>query len=244
MSTQFHVTQEAFSGPLDLLLALIEKRKLLINDIALAEVTDDFLRYVEQHPEYPVAETANFILIGSTLLLIKSKSLLPILALTDEETVSIEELELRLKKLELFKRVALEVADQFNKQPLFSRRPNKRRPVEFSPDGSMTKENLEEAIRRVLNNLPDPTPRTPQVTVDRVISLEEMVTRLTERMNSALRSSFRDFASMQGEGKVNIVVSFLAMLELVKQGIIRVEQRAHFEDITMEQDALGVPHYG
>ena len=73
----FTVKTQSFEGPLDLLLDLIEKRKLFINDISLVKVTDDFIAHVRQFENLPMAESAHFILVASTLLLIKSKSLLP-----------------------------------------------------------------------------------------------------------------------------------------------------------------------
>jgi segregation and condensation protein A len=244
VTAPFHVQQDAYQGPLDLLLALIEKRKLLINDISLAEVADDFIRYVEQHPEFPVSQTANFILTGSTLLLIKSKSLLPVLSLTSEEQESIEDLEQRLKLLEIYKRLAPVVQSTFGKTVLFERRPTYRRIVEFSPDASMNLSELQNAMERVLHNLPTLKQPIPETTVQKVMSLEEMVDRLTERMNSSLRTSFREFAGSHGDAKVHVVISFLAMLELVKQGILRVEQEGQFGDIVMESDKVGVPRYG
>src|SRR4051812_32375972 len=94
---KFLVKHEQFEGPLDLLLSLIEKRKLFINDISLAKVADDFINHIKNFEQFPIGESANFILIASTLLLIKSKSLLPTLQLTEEEQGSIEDLETRLK---------------------------------------------------------------------------------------------------------------------------------------------------
>lgn len=244
VNAPFHVTQEAFSGPLDVLLALIEKRKLLINDIALAEVTDDFLQYISAHPDFPTAETANFILVGSTLLLIKSKSLLPVLAFTEEEVESMDDLERRLKELEVYKRVGLSLRARYGSTMLYSRSTIRRtRVVEFSPDRTMTLESLHEAMFRVIRQLPAPKEPVEEAVVERVMSLEDMVSRLTDRLNDSLRTSFREFAGSTGEGRIHIVVSFLAMLELVKQGIIRVEQQSHFEDIIMEQDTVGLPRY-
>jgi segregation and condensation protein A len=211
VAAPFHVQQEAFQGPLDLLLALIEKRKLLINDISLANVADDFIHYVEQHPEFPLSQTANFVLVGSTLLLIKSKSLLPVLTLTEEEQDSIEDLEHRLKQLEVYKRIAAE---------------------------------LNTAMDRVLRGLPSEKVPVPEAIVERVMSLEEMIDQLAERVNSSIRTSFREFSQSRGEAKVHVVVSFLAMLELVKQGLVRVEQESQFGDIVMENDQVGVPRYG
>ena len=81
----FAIKTETFEGPLDLLLHLIEKRQFFINDIALAKVTDDFIAYIQERKDMPMGEVAQFIVVASTLLLIKSKSLLPVLDLTEEE---------------------------------------------------------------------------------------------------------------------------------------------------------------
>ena len=81
----FTVKTKDFEGPLDLLLDLIEKRKFFINDLSLAKVTDDFIAHIQQFENLPMGESAHFILVASTLLLIKSRSLLPQLNLTEEE---------------------------------------------------------------------------------------------------------------------------------------------------------------
>src|SRR5210317_1605912 len=91
----FQIKTEVFEGPLDLLLQLVEKRKLFINDVSLAKVTEDYIDYVNAVERFPMADAAQFILIASTLLLLKSKSLLPSISLTDEEEESIENLERR-----------------------------------------------------------------------------------------------------------------------------------------------------
>ncbi|HEU5114521.1 MAG TPA: segregation/condensation protein A, partial [Candidatus Paceibacterota bacterium] len=85
----------------------------------------------------------------------------------------------------------------------------------------------------------------PKVVVDKVISLEQMISNLTKRVAESLRMSFREFTGQSGTGvkKVDVIVSFLAMLELVKQGIINVTQERHFEDIQMETETVGVPKY-
>ena len=74
---EYTVKTEAFEGPLELLLNLIEKRKLFISDISLAQVADDYIEYINKQEDFPMASTADFILVASTLVLIKSKSLLP-----------------------------------------------------------------------------------------------------------------------------------------------------------------------
>jgi segregation and condensation protein A len=240
----YTIRTDVYNGPLELLLSLIEKRKLLINDISLAEVADDYLKYLERHQDFPLAETAQFVLVGSTLLLIKSKSLLPVLSLTQEEQDSIEDLERRLKLLDKYKTIGRTLAELYKTKRLFTRRTVRRREPEFSPDEHITTNSINTAIRDVLAHLPKGKPKLAETTVKKVVSLEDMMEQLSERINQSMQISFRQFASDAPEGRLNVIVSFLAMLELVRQGVIRVEQEAAHGDIRMEQNAVGVPRYG
>ncbi|HEU0080435.1 MAG TPA: ScpA family protein [Candidatus Paceibacterota bacterium] len=247
----FTVKQEHFEGPLDLLLDLIEKRKLFVSDVSLAKVADDYIAYVKNLADFPVADSAQFILTASTLLLIKSKSLLPTLDLTVEEQASIDDLNRRLRIYERMRELSLRIKPLFGARILFARGERRLEPV-FSPDADMTAENFLAAAGRVLASLPK-REFLPKVVVDKVISLEEMITNLTQRVSENLRMSFRQFAGAVGGAgqagsaapaeKVNIIVSFLAMLELVKQGVINVSQERHFDDIQMETETVGVPKY-
>ena len=82
MTTKFVVSTQNFTGPLETLFNLIEERRLAVSDVSLAEVTDAYLSYVEKLPSLPLGETAQFVLVASTLLLIKSRMLLPSLELS------------------------------------------------------------------------------------------------------------------------------------------------------------------
>jgi len=237
----FVVKQQTFEGPLDLLLSLIEKRKLHINDISLANVADDYIEYLKSLGQFPIGDSANFILIASTLLLIKSKSLLPNLVLTEEEQGNVEDLERRLKILENIKALSAHVKERFGNNIIFTPLVRKREPV-FSPDQSMTLPNIIVALRTVLANVPKKE-LLPQVIVKKIISLEDMIESLTKRVTTSLNMSFREFAKIGTHEKVNVIVSFLAMLELVKQGVISVNQESQFQDIHMESQNLGIPKY-
>ena len=239
---KFKIKTEVFEGPLDLLLSLIEKRKLLINDISLAKVADDFIAHLQNREQFPIKDASDFLVIASTLLLIKSKSLLPTLNLTEEEKTDMHDLELKLKIYKKIKDLSLHIKSNFGKQIIFFPNARKFEPV-FSPDTSMTKENIAKAIFEVIKNLPK-FEKKPQVKVVKAISLEEMITSLTERVKSHLKMSFKEFSGMGKAEKVNVIVSFLAMLELVKEGIIEASQENKFDDIKMESKHVGVPIYG
>lgn len=242
VNDQFKVKTQSFEGPLDLLLDLIEKRKLFINDISLAKVTDDFISHIQQFENLPMGESAHFILIASTLLLIKSKSLLPDLNLTEEEKGDMQDLEVRLKIYKRIKESSKFIQELFAGDMIFSQ--SHARPVSpvFAPDAEFTLEKSLFLLQDLINRLPKKE-KLAQVVVDKVISLEDMIDTLTKRIQGALKMSFKTFAGEHKENKVNFIVSFLAMLELVKQGIVHVTQESNFGDIQMETKDVGVPRY-
>lgn len=237
----YKVKTPVFEGPLELLLNLIEKRKLLINEISLAEVADDFIAYVKDLDKFPVAESANFILVASTLVLIKSRSLLPALELTEEEVGGVAELERRLKIYQRTRELSCHISALFGKNRIFLPAMPERAPI-FSPDGCLTIAFVAELIREILKNLPKPE-KLARAVVEKVISLEETIEHLTQRVSACLKMSFHEFAKVGSEKKVNVIIGFLAMLELVKQGMIVVTQNENFGDIEMETENLGVPKY-
>ena len=241
----YTVKTQVFEGPLDLLLELVTKRKLFVNDVSLSQVTDDFIRYLEEHEEFPIGESAEFIVVASTLMLIKSRSLLPMIKLTDEEEESIHDLEDRLTLYAKVKTLAAGLKNIFSKQIIFEKTPSKFPTVVFSPDSKTDTENLLLALERVIESLPKKE-LLPKVIVKKVISLEEMIVRLSERISQASKISFRKFHGARGaltyEKKVSIIVGFLAMLELVKRGAIRVTQEGR-GDIEMESEAVAIPNY-
>ncbi len=241
--SRFHIKTHVFEGPLDLLLSLIEKRKLLINDISLAKVTDDYIAHIRQFEQYPIAESANFILIASALLLIKSKSLLPNLELSEDEQGSIEDLEKRLKIYQRMKELSLHIKNQFGKEIIFPRQESKNIAPVFSPEPEINPLGIFMALKEVIKNLPKKE-LIPKAIVRQVVSLEEMIETLTVRIKTSLKMSFREFSKMGKEDKVNVIVSFLAMLELVKQGIVSVSQESRFQDIDIHTEHIGVPNYG
>jgi len=244
----YKVKAPTFEGPLELLLSLIEERKFFVNEISLADVTNDYITYIKslslnvgvQHlqnnNEKHIADVSYFILIAATLILIKSKSLLPGLQLTEDEEDKISNLEQRLKLYQIIKNASMEVKNRFGVSVIFS-------PIErvwsdpiFSPDPAVNTLSMLTSVTSVLNNVPKEAVKLPEVEVKKMISLDEMIQSLTERMQDAINMSFKDFSKShgsrdEGEAKVHIIVSFLAMLELVRGGIIDVIQSNSFGDI-------------
>src|SRR3989338_5154060 len=135
---EYQVKTHIFEGPLDTLLSLIEKRKLFINDISLAQVADDYIAYIKSLGDFPIADSAHFILIASTLVLIKSKSLLPNLALSEEEEHSIDDLEARLREYQKYKALSRHLRERFGIHTEYLRLPFKDKVVLFTPDENIS----------------------------------------------------------------------------------------------------------
>lgn len=242
MHDDFKVKIGEIEGPLELILDLIEKRKLHISDVSLSQVADEFIEYIKSFEEFPIQDSADFILVASTLLLIKSKSLLPNLSLTPEEQDNIEDLENRLATYKKYKELSVNVTQRFGNFLYFARE-KRNINIVFAPANDINLSTLKNALVEVLKNVPQKTEKLPKVAITKIISLEEMINRLSDRIKTSLRTSFKDFSGMGKAQKVDVIVSFLAMLELVKQGVVKADQSNNFEDIQIEGENAGVPSY-
>lgn len=242
LKTNFSIATDVYQGPFELVLDLIEARKLLVNDLALASITEDFIQHVRSQATFPVEETANFIQIAATLLLIKSKSLIPDLALTEEEVGDVEDLKHRLEAYEKVREASRELSKIFGTAVMVSAG---ERPVEpvFSPTRDFSAPALAEALARVLMAR-EVVEALPEARVKPLVTIEEMMDKLAKRVQSAMTLSFKDFHGGTKE-KVEVIVSFLALLELVKQGAVAAEQHDAHGDIRISHtEASSTPRYG
>lgn len=240
MSQKFSVATPAFQGPLEALLNLIEERKMSISDISLAEVCDAYLVYVEKLPGLPLGETAQFILVASTLLLIKSRTLLPSLQLSDEERESVEELERRLARYALVRKAAKMLRKEWGKAPLILPSRSPPRPSVFGP-GEISVSRIFVAAQTLVSLLPKPEALAKAV-VAPILKLEDVIVSLKKRLASAFKARFSELT--RSREKHEVIVYFLAMLELVRSGSASVSQEKLFEDITIEIEQAVAPRYG
>lgn len=234
----YQVKTASFEGPLDVLLSLIEKRKLFINEISLASITDDFIQHVQKIDKKDIESYAAFISVAATLILIKSRSLIPNLELTAEEEQDIGALERRLELYQLIKEIGSEIQEKFGKQIVFPRLENNIEMKVFVPDAQITIASMQSAVIEVLKAMPEPEEQKPEIVVMKMRSLEETITDLLDRVKKSIKMSFKEFSASGDYGnhkekKVGVIVSFLAMLELVRQGFMDAFQDEHFTDISL-----------
>ncbi len=249
LENSYKIKTAGFEGPFGLLLSLVEERKLFINDVSLAQVTEDYLKYMNSLPAHAglggssslagklsQAEVSSFIVVAATLILIKSKSLLPNLNLTSEEESDITNLEDRLKLYEIFSKLSENVKNMFGQKMIFAPLERKNNVLVFLPDDQITKESMMVFAREALGRIPKKV-SLQEVEVRKVISMEEMIDRLAERIQHSLSFNFKDFSGVAQtrEERVVVIVGFLAMLEMVRQGLLNATQDNNFEDIIIEK---------
>jgi segregation and condensation protein A len=243
----FQVRLEVFEGPLDLLLKLIERRQLEISKVALAEVAESFLAYLEAHPDMPPGPLASFVWVASKLLWIKSQALLPkppIARPDDEEEDPGDEL---VRRLEAYKRVQ-EAAKWLRsreagglrsyERPVALELPKapKPTPEELGPglDGVTLARLVRMVQRRMQLALLDAPPEGT-ATRGHVITVAEKVSYLRKRLR-ALKDGERlalgeEFVEAAIRSRTELAVLFLAVLEIIRRNHGRAEQDELFGEI-------------
>ena len=227
----YEVRIASFEGPLDLLLQLVEAQKLEITEISLVEVTDPFVAHVRAaEGRLSPQELADFLLVAAKLVYLKSKALLP--TIEDPELEEGPDLATQLKMYQAFVQAAAKLGE-LAKQATTSwgRMKPVQPPVEvaFRPPPGFTTSMLTDSYRSLLRRL-EPLARLPRAAVERVVSLEEKMAHLATRLSQLTRVSFHSFLA-ESESRLEIAVSFLALLELIKQRSVRVEQTDLFSEI-------------
>lgn len=239
--TGFTIRAGSFEGPYDLILDLIDKRKLSVNELSLTQVTDDYIAFVRGHEAFPMEEAAQFIGVAATLLLIKSKSLIPELELSMEEEEDVDDLKRRLLMYEKVREARQELARVFGRSMMVPAGARAPEPM-FAPARDLTIQNLSAALAAALASLEKAEEKLPEVRVRPLVTIEEMMDTLLARVQRAMTLSFTEFSAGDKE-KVEVIVSFLALLELVKQGAVDAAQHDPFADIRITNTSTGVPRY-
>lgn len=218
-----------FSGPLDLLLQLVEKRNLEITEISLAQITQDYLNHLSNESLVPVGELADFLVIASTLLLIKSKSLLPSLKLTEEEESEILNLENKLELYRFFQERGKEILEILKRKNYLFSRPLKEGTSVFLPPKNLTAKDLFLCYKKIIETV-EPEIKLEERKIEKVVSLKERIKELISRLTKGKTFSFDQLVE-EKEKRIELIVTFLAVLHLAKEGMVDVKQEKNFEKI-------------
>lgn len=229
----FTIEHAEFSGPLALLLDVIEKKNLPITTVSLAKVADDFLAYIE-HRDVPSDELADFLIVASRLIYLKSCELMPYLKI-DEEDAAAAKLEDQLRLYQEFVAAAVKLEERYVVNAMFTRPAvkAKERAQSFSPSKNMTLETLRDGFKSILKRL-EPFFTLQESSLERTKSIEERIDELKATLETRAKLKFRDMIAISGT-KREIVVSFLALLELLRRRHITAHQEEHGADIHLER---------
>ena len=232
----YRIELEAFSGPLDLLLYLIRREEVDIYDIPIARITEQYLRAMAVIAELNIELAGEFLVMAATLIEIKSRMMAPEPEQADEEDPEDPRLELvrQLMEYKRFKEAALALTDRAQKRAERFSRPGERVEAdEPAPrpgaTGDLTVWSLLDSFSRILEQTGRRGPH--RIILDN-IPQEELQVELEENVRAAGRMTFGDLFSGQADRSI-LVGMFLALLELVRQQAIRVEQGESFGEIVL-----------
>lgn len=232
--TGFQLRLDSFEGPLDLLLQLIEQEELDITTVSLVQVTDQYLSYLRAAPVTDFEALADFIAIAAKLIFLKSRALLPRAPEEepDEEYEAVgEDLARQLREYRLFKLAAgslKEIQDAgLRAYPRLAPPPDV--PLPLGLDG-VTLDLLTQIFRETLERQPAPKPTG--IIHRQEITLDQKIEEITWELHAAGRLSFRALME-RCRSRTEVIVAFLAVLELIKKLALRAEQDAAFGDIVL-----------
>lgn len=239
------VKLEVFEGPLDLLLHLIDKNKIDIYDIPIVEITNQYMEYIRNMQQEDLNIMSEFLVMAATLLDIKCKMLLPKEMNEDGEEDPRAELVEQLLQYKMYKYMAYELKDRQSdadfmmfKQPTIPEEVQEySEPVDLDKLlGDLTLSRLNEIFKDVMrrqDNKIDPVRSKFGKIEKEEVPLPMKMTYVEEYARSHKRFSFRQLLEEQ-KSKMHVVVTFLAILELMKTGVIRVAQEETFGEIMID----------
>lgn len=231
----YQVKTEHFEGPLDLLLDLIEKEEVDITRVSLAKITDQYLAYINKREDISLHNLTDFLSVAAKLILVKSHALLPLLQLDDEEEEDLHELELQLAALKVFKDHSVIFNDFFeNKKASYGNTGIWGQEAYFCPPEGITADELRRAFLTSLHTIPRVEELEEKIVSD-VISLERRIVSIQKSVQSRAEVAFSEITA-NAKDRSEVVVSFLALLELVKQKIVVARQEGVFDDIVLKNE--------
>ena len=224
-----------YEGPLDLLLELIERAEFDITKISLAKVTDQYLSYLEKIQHYQLEDLASFLIVAARLVQIKSEALLPRPPIREpgEEDPG-DALARQLIAYKRYKQVAVMLAER-EKAGLRSY-VRVSSPVEIDPKIDLTGislQSLQQAMIEALENAPKETSFERDVSIPRV-RVRDKINAIVKALRRSSKLSFGEIVK-GAKSKLEVIVAFLAVLELIKQEQIVAEQDGLFNDIQISQ---------
>lgn len=224
---------EKFQGPLDVLLQLIEKEELSITEISLAAVADQYLSFIQDEEQIEAGELTDFLLVATKLLLLKSKLLLPKEEVDEDDGPALED-QLKIYKEFLDAARKLEVMLKEHKFSYARTKiPFNIEPV-FTPPESLTTQQLRDVLFEFLKSL-EPIVVLPESVMEKTVTLREKMVEIQEKLYRGEQVNFLDMVR-KSRSKTETIISFVALLELIKQKEVVATQGSNFDEILIQKN--------
>ncbi|MEK7657903.1 MAG: segregation/condensation protein A [Patescibacteria group bacterium] len=229
----YQLNIQQFFGPIEKLLELIEEKKMEITDLNLAEVTADFLNYLKTLVNVDSRVLADFVVVASRLLLIKSKALLPSLELTEEEEQDISDLKNRITQYQKIKPALILFRELYGRNNFSVSRPlfYNSEPV-FYPAENFNIQSLNQSLNGIFEIFKQIIVESQKIDETPLIKLEEKIEEIVKQIKNGI-SGFGEL--VKEKSRMEIIVLFLALLHLLRDQIIKAEQEEKFADITISE---------
>lgn len=239
-SNKYAIKIENFEGPLDLLLALIDKNKMDIYDIKISEIADQYIEFINQAEEMNLEVTSEFLIMASTLLYIKSKGLLP-KQVEDEEELTEEQLIARIIEYKRYKEITSKLRENYLQ---FSNRLFKMQETIELPKQKLEREYTKDILPEIYNNLVE---RNKVRLNQNAENIKKIAITDTYTVASKVKEMFREllhkpkfvFNKMYTLSKCNkqeVVTAFSGLLELTRRDKVTATQEKIFGDIVVERN--------
>ena len=238
-TNKYAIKLDNFEGPLDLLCHLIDKNKMNIYDIKLRDITDQYIEYINQMEEMNLEVTSEFLIMASTLLYLKSKSLLPT-EVEDEKELTEEELLRRIIEYKKYKEISKKLKENYN---IFSKRCYKLQEEIELPKQKIEKEYKKEIIAQMYeavieknsNRLNQNAKNIEKIAITDTYTVGSKVKEMFKELLRKPRFVFNKLYKVSESNKQEVVTAFTGLLELSRRSKVVTSQEELFGDIVVEK---------
>lgn len=229
-----------FEGPLDLLCHLIDKNKMDIYDINISEITDQYIKYIEQMEKMNLEITSEFLVMSSTLLYLKSKHLLP-KQQDDEEEITEEELIRRIIEYKKFKEITkklkenfLQYSKRFYKFPEEIELPKQK--IEKDYDSTIIPKIYKELLQRNTEKINENASNIEKIAITETYTVGNTVKEMYRALVKFKKFTFNKLFSLKKHNRNEVVTAFSGLLEMSRRNKVITEQDELFGDIEVEKN--------
>ena len=238
-TNKYAIKLDNFEGPLDLLCHLVDKNKMDINQIKISEITDQYIDYINKMQELNLDVTSEFILMASTLLFIKSKSLLP-KQVEDEAELTEEELVHRIIEYKKYKEISKKLKELYQ---VYSKRfykvPDKIELPARKLEQNYSKDLIEQSYKNLLEKNKSKINKNAinieKIAITETVTVTSKVKDIFKELIKKPKFIFSKLCSAKKYTRLETVTAFSGILELTRRNKIRAQQEKNFGDIIVEK---------